>query len=250
MHLDDFRARLRALGATVVEHAGDYGEACAAARAEPRDDFSHFVDDENSPDLFCGYAVAAKELAEQLSRQAIHPTPDAPLVVYLPCGVGGAPGGITYGLKAIFGDSVVCVFVEPTASPAMFVALTSGAPADALPSVYDLGLDNRTLADGLAVARASALAVSAVRNAIDGMVTLSDATMLKASADSWAAAGLRLEPSAAAALAAISHFMERAQRAAGWPDLSRATHIAWLTGGARLPESEWQKQMAAARALC
>lgn len=241
--------RLRKIGAIVIEHEGDYSEACAAARAMPRDDFSHFVDDENSPDLFCGYAVAAQELATQLAQHEIAPTPEAPIVVYLPCGVGGAPGGITYGLKSIFGSSAICVFVEPTAAPAMFAALATNAPPEHLPSIYEFGLNNITVADGLAVGRASSFVTSVVGDAIDAAITLTDREMLQASALAWTTAGLKLEPSAAAALAAIAPFTAAAKGRAGWPDLSRATHIAWATGGGKLPEAEWAQQLRSAASV-
>ncbi len=235
--------RLRDLGATVVEHDGDYGQACAAARAAtPADDRHHFVDDESSPDLFWGYAVAAAELAEQLADRGLSPTPARPLVVYLPCGVGGAPGGISFGLKTLFNDAVVCVFAEPTHSPCFLAALATESDANQPPSVYAYGLDNRTVADGLAVAAASPLALSLVGGAVDAAVSVTDEAMLTLAAALWDQARLRLEPSAVAGLASMPMLVEAADRQTGWPDLSTATHVAWLTGGALLPDAEWERQ--------
>ena len=63
---------LRSHGVTVVEYASDYSEAVKQGRAESdADPMSYFVDDENSKNLFMGYAVAAKRLKKQLEDIAV-----------------------------------------------------------------------------------------------------------------------------------------------------------------------------------
>nr|WP_047169312.1 D-serine ammonia-lyase [Sphingomonas sp. Y57] len=238
------KVRLRALGVEVVEHEGDYADAVAAARArfQALGDHAHFVDDEHSEALFVGYAVAAYELAEQLEAAGIGIDDEHPLFVYLPCGVGGAPGGISYGLKAIYGDDVRCVFAEPVASASMLAALAFPGPQPT--SVYALGLTNRTLADGLATPAASQLVLDLVGDEIDAVVALPDDRFLHWVGEAWAAARVRVEPSAAAGFAAwdhLAHVSRGADRPAylyrGW---ARATHIVWTTGGAMLPDAEFR----------
>lgn len=228
------KARLRDEGVQVHEHGGDYSLAVAAARsAALADKRSYFIDDEDSLRLFTGYSAAAYSLRSQLAAADVEVGPGNPLVVYLPCGVGGAPGGITFGLKHAFGDHVTCVFVEPVRSPCMLVQLAAGVQERT--SVYDIGLDNKTIADGLAVASASLLVAGAVGHAINAVVTVSDEDLLVDVARLWGL-GQRLEPSAAAGFAALPRYL------AARPDLtsSRAVHVVWTTGGSLLPDFDFQ----------
>lgn len=233
--------RLRNLGASVVEHECDFNETVERARrACANRARSHFIDDETSRELLLGYATAAHELAEQLADRGIRIGTERPLFVYLPCGVGGAPGGITYALKHIFGKACVSVFAEPVGAASMFAAMSSGG--DTPVHVAKLGLKSATFADGLAVPSASPLVLSVVGNMIDAVVAVTDESMSKWIRRAWHDGGLRLEPAAAAGFAALSPFLEAANAASPDSTLSHwqnAVHVVWTTGGSLLPDHEF-----------
>ena len=216
--------RLRNLGVTVVEYDDDYGAAVTEGRRRAAaDPHCHFVDDENSATLFFGYAVAAGRLALQLKQAGVTVTAGNPLHVYLPCGVGGGPGGVAFGLKMIYKDAVRCFFAEPVHAPAMLLGLYTGLHEEV--SVGELGIDGKTVADGLAVGRPSGFVGRRLANLIDGAYTVSDATMLKDLAQLYHTTGIGLEPSALAGLEGVRRF-------------SAAHHIVWATGGGMVPETE------------
>lgn len=246
------KQRLRLRGVEVVEHAGDYAEAVAAGRrAAAADPLCHFVDDERSLSLFLGYAAAAPHLAHQLAAQGRRVDAEHPLFVYLPCGVGGAPGGIAFGLAQIYGPHVHCFFAEPTRSPCFLVQMLAGTAGfeglGAQPSVYDLGLDNRTEADGLAVPRASELAAALVGPTLAGVCTVEDDTLFRHLHLAAEEEGLRIEPSAAAGLCGPG-MLQTTAAGRDWlarhglgAHLARATHIAWTTGGLFVPDDEYAR---------
>lgn len=231
---------LRSKGVTVVEHQDDYSAAVLAGRREAEQDpHSHFVDDEQSLDLFLGYAVAAKRLAKQFQKEQIVVDRQHPLFVYLPCGVGGAPGGLTFGLKSVFGDSVYCFFAEPTHAPAMLLGMMTGQHSGV--SVQDFGIDNRTAADGLAVGRPSALVGNLIGHEISGIFTVEDGKLfewLKLLADTES---IYLEPSALAGFNGPLRLLTdpAGQRFLRENDLigrlNQATHLVWATGGSMVP---------------
>ncbi|NNM70881.1 D-serine ammonia-lyase [Enterovirga aerilata] len=235
------KARLRDIGATVIEHEGDYAAAVASAREASRaDPSSYFVDDESSLPLFKGYMCGGLELADQLAAFGLVPLPERPLDVLIPCGVGGAPAGIAYGLKHAYGEAVRLILVEPTQSPCVLIRL---AGLGVMKSVYDVGLTNATLADGLAVPSASELACAMAGALIGSVVTVSDESLLAACRAAWRDHGLKLELSGAAGLAALGAFYNDLRRRGG-PDPTAT--IVWTTGGAHLPEFEFRAMLAAA----
>jgi D-serine dehydratase len=249
------KARLRARGVEVVEHAGDYAEAVAAGRrAAQADPACHFVDDERSRSLFLGYAAAAPHLARQLTALGRRVDAQHPLFVYLPCGVGGAPGGIAFGLAQLFGPHVHCFFAEPTRSPCFLLQMLAGTPGFEFlgehPSVYDVGLDNRTEADGLAVPRASELAAAAAGPLLGGVYTVEDEALFGLLQAAAASEELRIEPSAAAGFAGPAMLRGTAagqdylDRHGLRPHLPASTHIAWTTGGLFVPQEEYARFLA------
>ncbi|ANT63514.1 D-serine ammonia-lyase (plasmid) [Salipiger sp. CCB-MM3] len=246
-------ARLQSLGVEVVQHETDYSQAVAAAREiAARDPLTHFVDDEDSLLLFKGYSAAAAELKEQLAEQGISIGPDRPLILYLPCGIGGAPGGIAHGARGVFGPDVHPFFVEPVQAPSALVQMREGLGRET--SVYELGLSNRTEADGMAVATMSQLVAERMQRRLAGVFTVGDDDLFR-----WLALaetkGLRLEPSAASGFGGPQMLMNthegRAFRAMHMPtvDPARAVHVIWTTGGAFVPEEQYQGFVAKGRAL-
>ncbi|KVK73656.1 D-serine ammonia-lyase [Burkholderia sp. MSMB1498] len=245
------KARLHTRGVDVVEHAGDYAKAVDAGRRQAAGmPHCHFVDDEGSRMLFLGYATAAAELAGQLARAGRTVDARHPLFVHIPCGVGGAPGGIAYGLKALYGEHVHCFLAEPAASPCVLVQLASGGARSI--SVYDIGLDNRTEADGLAVAQASHLAGPLLRAQAAGVFTVDDRRLFAGLLDANERLGIDLEPSAAAAFGgpawiAASQAGRDYLRGRGIAP-NEATHVIWATGGSLVPADAHRRFQARARA--
>jgi D-serine ammonia-lyase len=237
------KSRLRGRGVNVIEHDCDYTSAVRAGKVIAEvDPFNYFVDDENSKKLFIGYSVAAFRLQKQLREQNIVVDDENPLFVYLPCGIGGAPGGITLGLKQVFGNSVHCFFAEPSASPCMILGLSSGKHSDI--SVYDIGLDNKTEADGLAVSSPSGFVGKFIQPLISGAYTFDEADMYPYLQAAYKLEQMKIEPSATAGFAG-PHFIFNTENGREYLrrfciDPKRITHILWTTGGRFVPDTEFQ----------
>lgn len=243
---------LRERGVEVIEHPGDFSAAVEAGRRDAEADPSvHFVDDESSLALFAGYAVAARRLAAQLAALEVTIDAETPLLVYLPCGVGGGPGGIAYGLKQVFGEHVHCVFAEPTAAPSMFLGVRTGLHSGI--SVQDIGLDGRTTADGLAVGRPSRMVGERIGGLLDGFFTVSDTRMSALVGVLSQTEGWQVEPSATAGIIGPWRVLGaeefRAARGLDAARLARAHHVVWSTGGSMVPEAEMAGYVTAGSAL-
>jgi len=230
--------KLRSHGVNVIEYDQDYGVAVEQGRkAALENPNCFFIDDENSKTLFLGYAVAGERLKKQLDQHHIIVDQAHPLFVYLPCGVGGGPGGVAFGLKT-----------EPTHSPCMLLGVATGLHDEI--SVQDIGIDNITAADGLAVGRASGFVGRAMQRLLDGFYTLDDQTMYRLLGMLNQSENLKLEPSALAGMLGpilvnqhqayidLHQFTEQ--------QLQHANHIVWATGGGMVPTEEMQNYLAKA----
>jgi D-serine dehydratase len=228
---------LRQKGANVVEFDGDFSEAILAGRQKTNaDPMGYFVDDENSNELYLGYAVGALRLAKQLEKQNIKVDKDNPLFVYSPCGVGGSPGGTAFGLKQIYGDNVHCFFVEPTHSPAVLTALATGEMSNI--SVQDIGIDNKTEADGLAVGQASNFATNISNHLISGVYTIEDDHLYTLLAQLMDSENIFLEPSATAGLIGPQVIAKTDYAEINNINMKNATQVVWATGGDLVPDEE------------
>lgn len=235
------KALLRSKGVTVVEYESDYSIAvCEGRKLSDEDPMSYFVDDENSTNLFLGYCTAAFRLKKQLADMRVIVDDEHPLFVYLPCGVGGGPGGVAFGLKLLFKDNVHCFFAEPTHSPCMLLGLMTEEHEKI--SVQDFGIDNITAADGLAVGTPSGFVGRTMNNLLSGVYTVEDNKLYMLLSTLIDSQGIYLEPSACAGIiGATDLFSNEASKnylethnLTG--NMCNATHIAWATGGSLVPE--------------
>ena len=238
---------LRQRGAEVVEYADDYSKAVEVGRKNSdADPNSYFVDDENSVTLFLGYAVAAKRIVKQFAEKNIIVDAEHPLFVYIPCGVGGAPGGVAFGFKKLFGDNVHVFFTEPTQAPCMLVGMASGLQNKVC--VKDFGLSGLTHADGLAVGRPSGFVGGVMEHLLSGEMSLEDYHIYDLMRDLVATEDIFIEPSACASFwGPIMLKDEKVQayiKKMGLEDkMANATHIPWATGGSLVPQDIREEYM-------
>ncbi|HEK1204464.1 TPA: D-serine ammonia-lyase [Proteus mirabilis] len=239
--------KLRAHGVNVVEYEQDYSIAVEQGRKEAeKNPRCFFIDDENSKTLFLGYAVAGLRLKHQFEALNIPVDSEHPLFVYLPCGVGGGPDGVAFGLKLAFGDAVHCLFAEPTHSPCMLLGVYTQLH-DGI-SVQEVGIDNITAADGLAVGRASGFVGRAMERLIDGYYTIDDQELYNLLSLLNKEEGIQLEPSALAGMTGAIHVSQAKDYLQGLSldsqKMHNATHLVWATGGGMVPTDEMQKYLA------
>lgn len=234
---------LRERRVEVVEHSTNFSKAVEIARYESNNNpNSYFVDDEHSEELFLGYTVGGYRMKQQLADEGIQVDEDHPLFVYLPCGIGGSPSGITFGLKQAFGDNVHCFFAEPTKMPSLLIGLRTQL-FDKI-AVDDIGLGSLTVADGLAVPRTSALVAKIMDHYFSGSYTLTDETFQGVLTNLYDQEEIFLEPAAVAGLPGPFKLLRSADGRNYVKDhqledkLENATHIAWGTGGSMVPEAE------------
>jgi D-serine dehydratase len=239
------KKRLRDLGVVVIEYESDYSAAVKAGReSAAKDPAVYFIDDENSLPLFLGYSFAGIRLNEQLEECGVQVDENHPLFVYLPCGVGGAPGGICFGLKLLFGDNVHCFFAEPVQAPGMTLAMLYRFKK--FPSVYDFGMRINTAADGLAVGSASRLVGRYVQNILSGCYTVTDSSLFTKLYQLYQKENISIEPSAAAGFlgpevlcgseAGIRYLEEQGLLS----KMQKANHVVWSTGGSLVPAEEFR----------
>lgn len=226
---------LRSKNVTVIEYEADYSKAVQEGRIQAAaDPTCYFVDDENSRNLFLGYAVAASRLKKQLEELQISVDENHPLFVYLPCGVGGGPGGVAFGLKLLYQDDVHCFFAEPTHSPCMLLGLMTGLHDQI--SVQDVGLDNVTEADGLAVGKPSGFVGKTIEPFLSGIFTVSDERLLMLLKDLVDTESIQLEPSALAGMIGPIKLYNDGKKYLEKQNVMNGTHIVWGTGGSMVPK--------------
>jgi threonine dehydratase len=178
-------ANLDRLGADVRVAGHDFDEAKDAARAYAEEAGLHFFEDGAERLQYDAYGAIGDEIIAQSAAP--------PVAVLVPVGNGALAGGIGAAIARRQPD-VTCIGVVAKEMPVMAESYASGAAVD-VPG-------GSTIADGLAVRVAIPLAVERLRAAVDGMVRVSERAMAAALV-ACHDAGVPVEPSAAAAVAAM-----------------------------------------------
>ena len=173
---------LDSLGADLRQAGADVDEAKDAARAHAERDGLPFFEDGAERAQFDGYAAIGRELIDELGER--------PALTVVPVGNGALLIGVARGLGA--GEATLGVVSK--AAPVMALSVEAGEPVECGPPA--------TFADGLAVRVAVPLAVEELVRLGTPFVQVSERAIARA-VGAYAAAGLRVEGSAGAALAAL-----------------------------------------------
>jgi len=144
------------LGATVVLHGKDFGEAKAHAHQIAKEKTLAYIDGYDDPAIIAGQGTMGLEIVEQV--------PDLDAVI-IPVGGAGLLAGVSLAVKTLRPDAkIVAVEAENVAS--FSAALEAGKPVK-------IAL-HPTLADGLAIPQVGSNAFKIARSLVDQTVTVTE----------------------------------------------------------------------------
>ena len=172
-------ALLGELGAELHRVGDDLDESKELAREHAAANELAFFEDGAEPAQFDGYEAIGREILEQLGT--------SPARVIVPVGNGALIIGVARGVGPVLG-------VVAKEAPVMALSVEAGHPVESDRS--------GTFADGMAIRVAIPLAVEEMSRAGMPMTMVSERAIARAVGD-FAAAGIRVEGSGAAALAAF-----------------------------------------------
>ena len=175
----------RGYGADVVFHGRYLEDALVAAREFQEQTGAVLIHPFDSTEVVAGQGTVGLEIVEQ--------APDVETVV-VPCGGGGVLAGIAIAVKAKK-PGVTVIGVQAEGAAAYPASLKAGHPV-ALRSMT-------TMADGIAVGLPGEVPFAAVRDVVDEIITVSEASLSRAVLATLERAKMVVEPAGAAAVAAI-----------------------------------------------
>jgi threonine dehydratase len=173
-------------GGQLVRAGAIYDDALAAALSWARDRQATLVRPDD-PSVISGQGTVGLETHEQL--------PEVDCVV-VPVGAGGLISGIACAIKALSGR-VRVVGVQTKGCPTMYHSWRTGRPYSSPRP--------KTIADGLCTRDPEMLTLALMRRYVDQMVLVSDDELLRAMRALLEEHRLLVEPSGAAAVAALAH---------------------------------------------
>lgn len=172
-------------GATVVQVGSSFREAFEAAMADVDREGRVFVHPFDHPDVIAGQGTVGLELVDQV--------PDVATVVVC-TGGGGLVAGMAVALRALR-PNVRIVAVQAAGCDSLGPSLAAGEP---------VAVDRaQTIADGIAVERPGELTLAHIEALVDEVVTVTDDELARAVVLLLERSKLVVEPSGAAAVAAL-----------------------------------------------
>ena len=152
---------------------------------------------------------------------------------------------MAFGLKQVYGDAVHCFFAEPTHSPCMMLGMLTGLHDKIC--VQDMGIDNKTIADGLAVGRPSKFVGRIIEPHISGSYSVIDRHLYELMSLLKEREQIALEPSALAGMTGPwwlscteeGRQYQKENKLTGV--MGQAVHIVWATGGSMVPQAEMER---------
>lgn len=183
-------ARMRLLGATVIESGEDFDDARGASEEYAAEREAELLVDGDDPRISTGAATLALELTDAIADGHL----PSLAVASVPVGNGALINGVGAWLRHASPTTRV-VGVQAEGADAMTRSFAAGRPIDTERAV--------TYADGIASRVAVPRAVELMAGRVDAMGTVSDDALHVAQAELTAALGITVEGAAAASWAAL-----------------------------------------------